>query len=136
MRQPVIARCDAPEILQPVEGILDPPAKFVETLAEAERLLPIAAIGNDRFGSTLIQFLTQFSAITGLVAAHAFRRLHSADQSLRDRTIVCFASGQQDGDEAAFSICECVNLRVAPSTRTANSLLLLPLFRPPPSGVL
>jgi hypothetical protein len=29
-----------------------------------------------------------------------------------------------------FSICECVNLRVAPSSRTANSLLLLPPFPP------
>ena len=37
-----------------------------------------------------------------------------------------FTSRQQNGDEASFSICECVNLRVAPSTRTANSLLLLP----------
>jgi hypothetical protein len=28
-----------PEVLQPVEGVLDAPAKLVETLAEAERLL-------------------------------------------------------------------------------------------------
>ena len=47
-----------------------------------------------------------------------------------------FASGQQEGKEAPFSICECVNLRVAPSTRAANSLLLLPLFRPLPSDAL
>ena len=40
---------------------------------------------------------------------------------------MCFASSQQDGDKAPFSICKCVNLRVAPSARTANSLLLLPL---------
>jgi hypothetical protein len=39
-----------------------------------------------------------------------------------------FASDQQDGEKAPFSICECVNLRVAPSARAANSLLL-PLFR-------
>src|SRR5262245_48486640 len=39
-------------------------------------------------------------------------------------------SGQQDGDKAPFNICECVNLRVAPSTRAANSLLLLPPFPP------
>ena len=71
--QPVIARGDAPEVLQPVEGILDPPAEFVETLAEAERLLPVASVGNNRFGSTLIQFLTQFGAVVGLVAEHPFR---------------------------------------------------------------
>ena len=43
---------------------------------------------------------------------------------------MCFASSQQDGDKAPFSICKCVNLRVAPSARTANSLLLLPPFPP------
>src|SRR5579864_5639043 len=58
------------------------------------------------------------------------RRLYSGDQSLGDRIVMCLASGQQDGDEAPLSICECVNLRVAPSARATNSLLLLPLFPP------
>ena len=70
--------------------------------------------------------VTQFSAIIGLVAEHAFRWLHSADQALSDRTIVRFASGQQDGDQAPFSICECMDLRVAPSARAANSLFCSP----------
>jgi len=39
---------------------------------------------------------------------------------------VRFASDQQDSDKASFSICECVYLRVAPSARAANGLLLLP----------
>ena len=56
---------------------------------------------------------------------HPFRRLYSADQALRDRAIMRFASSQQDGEKAPFSICECVYLRVAPSARAANSLLLL-----------
>jgi putative ABC transport system substrate-binding protein len=38
---------------------------------------------------------------------------------------VGFTCGQQDGDQAPFSICECMNLRVAPSARTAHSLLFL-----------
>jgi hypothetical protein len=58
-----------------------------------------------------------------------------ADFTLRikafcDRAVVRFASGQQNGDEASLSICECVDLRVAPSARAANSLLLLPPFPP------
>src|SRR5262245_40791885 len=44
--------------------------------------------------------------------------------------VVCFTCGQQDGDKAPVNICECVNLRVAPSARAANSLLLLPPFPP------
>src|SRR5215468_157766 len=58
------------------------------------------------------------------------RRLYSADQTLGDRVVVCLASRQQNGDQAPLRICECVNLRVAPSARTANSLLVLPLFPP------
>src|SRR6266702_7700311 len=89
-----------------------------------------SAVWNDRLGSALVQLLAQFGAIVSLVAEHPFRRLHSADQALRDRAIMRFASGQQDGEKAPFSICECVYLRVAPSSRAANSLLLLPPFPP------
>jgi len=28
---------------------------------------------------------------------------------------VCFTTGQQNGDQAPFSICKCMNLRVAPA---------------------
>ena len=37
-------------------------------------------------------------------------------------------ASQKDSEEAPFSICECVDLRVAPSARAANSLLLLPPY--------
>jgi hypothetical protein len=108
---------------------------LLETLAEAERLLSVAAVGDDRLGSALVQFLAQFGAVVGFVAEHAFGRLHSADQSLRNRAVVCFASSQQDSDEAPLSICECVDLCVTPSARAANSLLPLPcVYRKPYSS--
>src|SRR5262245_49140297 len=129
-RQPVVAGCDAPEVLQSVERALDAPAQLGDTLAEAERLFSVAAIWNDRLGSALVQVLAQLGAIVGLVAEHPFRWLHSANEALCDRAVVCFTCGQQDGDKAPFNICECVNLRVAPSARAANSLLLLPPFPP------
>jgi hypothetical protein len=120
------------EVLQPVERTFDAPRQLVETLAEAERLLPVTSVGNDR----LVQLLAQFGTVVGLVAEYASWRLCSPDQTLSDWTIVCLASGQKDSNEASFSICECVNLRVAPSTRAANSLLLLPPFRLPLSDAL
>ena len=76
-----------PEVLEPIERTFDAPAKFVETLAEAKRLLPVGAVGDDRLGSALAQFLVQLGAVVGLVAEHAFRRLYSADEALGDRTI-------------------------------------------------
>ena len=42
--------------------------------------------------------------------------------------IVRLTAGQQNGEEAPLSICKCVYLRVAPSARAANSLLLLPPY--------
>ena len=48
----------------------------------------------------------------------------------RDWAVMRLTSGQQDGYETPLSICKCVDLRVAPSTRTAHSLLLLPPFPP------
>jgi hypothetical protein len=93
-------------------------------------LFPVAAIWNDRLGSALVQVFAQRGAVVGFIAEHPFRRLHSANEALSGRAIVCFTSGQQDGDKAPFNICECVNLRVAPSARAANSLLLLPPFPP------
>src|SRR5262245_65825231 len=71
--QPVVAGRDAPEILQPVECALDAPAQLVETLAEAERLFPVAAIWNDRLGSALVQVFAQLGAIVGPVAVSPVR---------------------------------------------------------------
>src|SRR5438046_7151441 len=74
--------------------------------------------------------MAQIVTIVGVVAKQAPWRLYSADQPLGNRIVVRFACCQQDGNEASFSICECVYLRVAPSARAANSLFLLPPFPP------
>ena len=105
-------------------------SEALEAFAEAERLLPVTAVWNDRLGSAFIQFLAQFGTVVSLVAKHTLRRLYTADQAFCDRAVVRFTSGQQNGDEASFSICECVDLRIAPSARAANSLFLLPPFPP------
>src|SRR5262249_56870148 len=97
-RQPDVAGWNAPDVLQRVERAVDAPAQLVDSLAGAERLLPVAAPWNDRLGSALVQVFAQFGAIVGLVAEHPFRRLHSANEALCDRAIVCCTRGQQDGD--------------------------------------
>jgi hypothetical protein len=47
------------------------PAQLIETLVEAEQL-PVAAVGNDRLGTTLVQRLTQLGTVVGFVAEQAF----------------------------------------------------------------
>jgi len=93
-------------------------------------LLAIAAIWNDRLGSALIGILAQFGAVVSLIAEQALRPLDPADQAFCDRAVGRLTSGQRNGDPAPISICECVDIRVAPSARATNSLLSAPLFRP------
>jgi hypothetical protein len=83
-----------------------------------------------------MQFVAQFIAVVGLIAEHAFGWFNSVDEAFGDWAIVCLTAGQEDGNETPLSICECMDLRVAPAARAANSLFLLPPFRPMPSGVL
>ncbi len=62
---------------------VDAPAQLVKTLAEVEWLLSVAAVGNDRPVSALVQLVAQFSAVVGLVTKHPFRWLHSAQEGKR-----------------------------------------------------
>ena len=105
-------------------------SRFVATFVEAERLLSIAFVGNDRVGATVVQPQAQLGAVVGLVADQALRQLASANEPLGNWAVVRLATGQEDGEKAALSICECMDLCVAPASRATNSLLLLPPFPP------
>jgi hypothetical protein len=52
------------------------------------------------------------------------------DEWLCGRAIMRFASAQQDGKKAAFSICDCVYFRIASAARASNRLVLLSPFPP------
>jgi hypothetical protein len=103
-------------------------------LVEDERLLAVGLVGNDGLGAARLQPFSQRCAVIGLVAEKLGGGFDATDQALGGWAIVRLAAGQQDGKKTAFSICECMDLRVAPSARAANRLFLLPLFRLRPSG--
>lgn len=105
-----------------------PCKKFVE----GERLRPVAFVGDDSFRASVFRPFAQRLAVVSLVAQKFFRRFVSADQTFRNRTIVCLPAGQKDGKKTAFSICNFVYLRIAPAARASNRLFLLPPFRPMP----
>jgi hypothetical protein len=81
-----------------------------------------------------LQPLAQPCAVVCLVDEQLLGRFSSTDQACGRRAVVRLAAGQQDGKEAAFAICDCVDFRVAPAARAADRQFLLPLFRPKPSG--
>ena len=99
-------------------------------LVEAERLLAVGLVGNDGLGAAIFQPLSQWCTVVSLVAKKLGGGFDATNQALGRRAIMRLAAGQQEGKKTAFSICECVDLRVAPSARAANRLFLLPLFRP------
>ena len=83
---------------------------------EAEGLLSIRPVGHNGLGAALFQPLTQFGAVVGFVPEQLAGRFGTTDQTLGRRTIVRLAAGQEDGKKTAFSICQCVDLRIAPAS--------------------
>lgn len=83
---------------------------------EAEGLLSVRPVRHNRLGAALLQPLPQFGAVVGLVAEQLGGCLGTTDQTLSRRTIVGLATGQEDGKKTAFSICQCVDLRIAPTS--------------------
>ena len=88
---------------------------FVGFPVEAERLLAVAPVRNDGLGTAAFEPLPQLCAVVSLVAEQLPGRLGTADKALGRRTIVRFAAAQEDGKKTAFSIGDCVDLRIAPA---------------------
>lgn len=129
-RQLIVAGGNAPEVFEPAKSILDAVPLLIGFLIEAERLFAIGLVGDDRRCAAIFQALTQFSAIVGLITEKFLRSFTCTDQALRNGAIVRLAPRQKDGKKTAFSICNCVDFRIAPAARTSNRLVLFPLFPP------
>ena len=104
--------------------------ELVGFLVEAERLFSIRSIGDDGLGATIAQPLAQRRTVVSLVAEQLGSGLDATDGPLGRWAIMRVAAAQKEGKKTAFSICECVDLRVAPAARAADRLFLLPPFPP------
>jgi hypothetical protein len=74
---------------------------------QAQRLLSVAAVGNDWLGSAILQPQRQLGAVGGLVADQAFRCFAYGDEPLRDRAVRRFAAGQRIARRRP-RICACI----------------------------
>lgn len=90
-------------------------ALFVGLLVEGEGLFTGRRVGNNGPGATVFQPLPKFSAVVRLVAEKLAGRFGAADQTLGGRAIMSLSAAQQDGKKTAFSIRDCVDLRIAPA---------------------
>ena len=109
---------------------------FVGCFVESEGLLSVRLVRNDGLRAAIAQPFAQSGAIIGFVSKHLPRWFGAPDQWLCRWTVMRLTAAQQDGKKAAFSICDCVDFRIAPAARASNRLVLLPLFLPMPSGAL
>jgi hypothetical protein len=89
---------------------------FVGVPVEAEGLLSIGLVGYDGPCATVFQPSSQRRTVVGFVAEKLAGCSGATDEARSGRAIVRFAAAQQDGKKTAFSICDCVDLRIAPST--------------------
>ena len=104
--------------------------QLVGLFVEAERLFSIRSIGDDGLGVAFTQPLAQLGTVISLVAEELGSGLDATDETLGRWAIMRVAPTQEKGKKTAFSICECVDLRVAPAARAADRLFLLPPFPP------
>jgi hypothetical protein len=95
-----------------------------------ERLDAVRFVWNDGGCASSFEPLSKGCTVKGFVAEKFLRSLGAADQAFGNGTIMGFAARQQDGKKAAFSICDCVDFRIAPAARASNRLRLLPPFPP------
>src|ERR1700730_17992040 len=128
--EPVISGKDAPEVFQATKRVLDTVPFAVRFLAEAERLFSIRPVRNDRPVTALLQPFSQLRAIVRLVAEQLLRRFPTLDEWFRRRTVMRRAISQHQGEKTAFSTSDCVDLRVASTSRAPDRLILLPPFPP------
>ena len=84
----VVSGGDPAEVLEPTEGVLDTVPLLVGFLVEAERLLAVGPVGNDRLGAATFQPLPQWCAVIGLVAEQFLGGLGATDKASGGRTIV------------------------------------------------
>lgn len=92
-----------------------------------EREWPLAAglVAEDRFGAARVEPLSQLCAVVSRIAKQFFCWPGAAYQSWCGRAVMCLAAGQQEGRETAFSICDCMDFRVAPAARARANVLCL-----------
>lgn len=89
---------------------------LVGGLVEAERLEAIGPVGHNGLGASPIEPVAQFGTVVGGIPEQLGCRLGAPDEALSRRAIVGLAAGQEDGKKTASSICQCVDLRVAPAS--------------------
>jgi len=105
----IVARGDAPEVLQPAEGILDKMAVAIAPFVLPNPALAAAPTWNDRLCAVLGQGLAQGVSIVALVRDQASGTANAGQQIASGPDVADIAGGEPDHSGTAQSVCYHVN---------------------------
>src|SRR5262249_47040315 len=101
----------------------------IETLGAIGFLGGTAAARDDRQGALVLDLLTRFFAVIGLVRAHGQSRSRRVKHLFDDLASVDLPAGDGEAQRPAFAIEGGMDFRRSPPAADADCLIFLPLFR-------
>ena len=126
----IVARSDAPPVLDAAKVIFDFVASSVKALGAIGILGRVVAAGDDRQGAIILDLLAHFLAVISLVGGDGQWRSRSIKHFANDLTVVDLPTRYREVQRTALAIDDRVNLRGAPTAADADRLILLPPFAP------
>jgi hypothetical protein len=127
----VVAGGDAPELLEPLETVLDEMPPFVHLDVMWDWRFAISLGGNDSDRTTFVQSGTQAVVIEGFVGDER-REIDILDQWLSANAVMALTRQKHEANKIAQRIGERHNLGRQPAARMADGLIVSPPFAPVP----
>jgi hypothetical protein len=128
----IVSGCNAPPVLQPAEHALDQIASAVSLAVERTGSFSAGARGDNRLDAAFSEQGAEGVGIVGLVSEQPARRLDRGKDRRCNGDVGCVARRQDEGERAAESVSQSVDLARAPAARAADRLRCFP-FLPPPA---
>ena len=126
----VVARGDAPEVLQSAEHAFDGVAVAIEEGREAVLPFAIGLGRNVRHDAAVLDLPTDGVAVVTFVAMQDVASGKPRKKCGAGRAIGDVAAGEQEGDRATLSIGQRMDFRGASATRTPDGVIFLPPLPP------
>src|SRR5262249_21282530 len=125
------AHCDAFELLEPAEEVLDQVPPFVHLLVDGERLCAARVLGDDGLGAARVEVGDDDVAVERLVGDERVKG-QSRDERRHAHRVVALSRQKHEAHEIAKRIGEGQDFGGHPAFRTTDRLALGPPFAPCP----
>ena len=124
---PVVAGCDAPEVLEPVEAAFDAVSQFVEGEVVGDEPFPGRIAGYDGLCAFAFDEIAQGIAVVGFVGDHVIG-MEAFEEGSCLRGVAALARGEDHAHRTSLAIDGEVDLGGQSSSGASQSLVLVPPF--------